>query len=173
MQTEASAPSRACSASNAGVAARQPRSASRRSIKKKPGGVTKPGFEGNHSTDAASHGNGMPRTMFINSVGSGPFEGFFFWRNWMPKWRSEYRRCDNCRSEYRPKREAQSYCSRDCRRAAAYRRERFKAGTVGRRERRVEASDKLKLPKGGFFFNRNRILQTDRLDRRTQSSSRP
>ena len=61
----------------------------------------------------------------------------------MPKWRSEYRRCDNCRSEYRPKREAQSYCSRDCRRAAAYGRERFKAGTVGRRKRRLEASDKL------------------------------
>jgi len=61
----------------------------------------------------------------------------------MPKWRSEYRRCDNCRSEYRPKREAQSYCSRDCRRAAAYGRERFKAGTVGRRKRRLEASDNL------------------------------
>jgi hypothetical protein len=61
----------------------------------------------------------------------------------MPKWRSEYRRCDNCRSEYRPKREAQSYCSRDCRRAAAYGRERFKAETVGRRKRRLEASDKL------------------------------
>src|SRR6188472_2935812 len=60
----------------------------------------------------------------------------------MPKWRSEYRRCDNCRSEYRPKREAQSYCSRDCRRAAAYGRERFKAGTVGRRKRRLEAYDK-------------------------------
>ena len=67
--------------------------------------------------------------------------GFFIWRNWMPKWRSEYRRCDNCRSEYRPKREVQSYCSRDCRRAAAYGRERFKAGTVGRRRRRLEASD--------------------------------
>src|SRR6188474_2580233 len=117
----------------------------------------KPGF-----AHAASHGNGMPRTMFINSVGSGPFDSFFFWRNWMPKWRSEYRRCDNCRSEYRPKREAQSYCSRDCRRAAAYGRERFKAGTVGRRKRRLEASDKLpgtlKLPKGGFFLNRNRML---------------
>jgi hypothetical protein len=60
----------------------------------------------------------------------------------MPKWRSEYRRCDNCRSEYRPKREAQSYCNCDCRRAAAYGRERFKAGTVGRRKRRSEASDK-------------------------------
>src|SRR6187551_841007 len=61
----------------------------------------------------------------------------------MPKWRSEYRRCDNCRSEYRPQREAQSYCSPDCRRAAAYGRERFKAGTKGRRKRRLEASDKL------------------------------
>jgi hypothetical protein len=61
----------------------------------------------------------------------------------MPKWRNEYRRCDICRVEYRPHREAQSYCSRRCKRAAAYGRERFKAGTVGRRRRRLEASDKL------------------------------
>ena len=61
----------------------------------------------------------------------------------MPKWRNEYRRCDNCRREYRPQRETQSYCNRDCRRAAAYGRERFKAGTAGRRRRRLEASDKL------------------------------
>jgi hypothetical protein len=61
----------------------------------------------------------------------------------MPKWRNEYRRCDNCRREYRPQREAQSYCSPNCRRAAAYGRERFKAGTKGRRQRRLEASDKL------------------------------
>jgi len=60
----------------------------------------------------------------------------------MPNWRNEYRRCDNCRSEYRPQRESQGYCSRDCRRAAAYGRERFKAGTAGRRRRRLEASDK-------------------------------
>ena len=79
----------------------------------------------------------------MRQIRSGPFEGLFFWRNWMPKWRSEYRRCDNCRSEYRPKREAQSYCNCDCRRAAAYGRERFKAGTRGRRRRRLEASDKL------------------------------
>ena len=38
-------------------------------------------------------------------------------------------------------REAQSYCSPDCRRAAAYGRERFKAGTKGRRKRRLEASE--------------------------------
>jgi len=38
---------------------------------------------------------------------------------------------------------AQSYCSRDCRRAAAYGRERFRAGTSGRRRRRLEASDKV------------------------------
>jgi hypothetical protein len=61
----------------------------------------------------------------------------------MPTWRNEYRRCDNCRSEYRPQREAQSYCSRDCRRAAAYGRERFKNATKGRRRRRLEASDKV------------------------------
>src|SRR5262249_35343133 len=61
----------------------------------------------------------------------------------MTNWRNEYRRCDNCRGEYRPQREAQSYCSRDCRRAAAYGRERFKKGTKGRRRRRSEASDKV------------------------------
>jgi len=61
----------------------------------------------------------------------------------MPNWRNEYRRCDNCRGEYRPQREAQSYCSRRCKRAAAYGRERFRAGTKGRRRRRLEASDKL------------------------------
>jgi hypothetical protein len=61
----------------------------------------------------------------------------------MPNWRNEYRRCDNCRSEYRPEREAQSYCSRRCRRQAAYGRERFSIGTRGRRRRRLEASDKL------------------------------
>jgi hypothetical protein len=60
----------------------------------------------------------------------------------MPSWRNEYRRCDNCRGEYRPQREAQGYCSRDCRRAAAYGRERFKAAIAGRRRRRLEASDK-------------------------------
>jgi hypothetical protein len=70
----------------------------------------------------------------------------------MPKWRNEYRRCDNCRGDYRPQREAQSYCSRDCRRAAAYGRERFKAGTKGRRKSRLEASDKLRrtLVAGSF-----------------------
>src|SRR5262245_1540121 len=61
----------------------------------------------------------------------------------MPNWQNDYRRCDNCRSEYRPQREAQSYCGRDCRRAVAYGRERFKNGTKGRRKRRLEASDKL------------------------------
>jgi hypothetical protein len=95
----------------------------------------------------------------------------------MPNWRNEYRRCDNCRSEYQPQRESQSYCSPACRRAAAYGRERFNKGTKGRRKRRLEASDKLpatpssgKLPKWGFFFNRNRVLQTDKFDRKTQSA---
>jgi hypothetical protein len=72
----------------------------------------------------------------------------------MPKWRNEYRRCDNCRGEYRPNREAQSYCSRDCRRAAAYGRERFKAGIAGRRRRRLEASDK-EASETGFFPQQN------------------
>jgi len=29
----------------------------------------------------------------------------------MPEWRNEYRRCDNCRSEYRPQREAQWFAT--------------------------------------------------------------
>src|SRR5262249_54025185 len=64
----------------------------------------------------------------------------------MPKWRNEYRKCENCRREYRPQREAQSYCSRNCRRAAAYGRERFQSRTRGRRRRlltpRLEASER-------------------------------
>ena len=32
----------------------------------------------------------------------------------MPNWRNEYRTCGNCRGEYRPQREAQSYCSPRC-----------------------------------------------------------
>jgi len=64
----------------------------------------------------------------------------------MPKWRNEYRKCENCRREYRPQREAQSYCSRNCRRAAACGRERFQSGTRGRRRRlltpRLEASER-------------------------------
>jgi len=63
----------------------------------------------------------------------------------MPKWRNEYRKCDNCRGECRPQREAQSYCSRGCRRAAAYGRERFQSQTKGPRKRllkpRREASE--------------------------------
>jgi hypothetical protein len=57
-------------------------------------------------------------------------------------WRDEYRRCERCKAEYLPVRQAQSYCSRGCKRAAAYGRERFAAGTTGRRRRRLEASDK-------------------------------
>jgi hypothetical protein len=69
----------------------------------------------------------------------------------MPKWRNEYRRCDNCRREYRLQREAQSYCSRDCRRQAAYGRERFKNGTRSFRNASGHRSSG-KLPKYGFFF---------------------
>jgi hypothetical protein len=57
------------------------------------------------------------------------------------KW--QHRKCQRCKIEYRPAREAQSYCSRECRRQAAYGRERFRAGIKGRRRRRLEASDKL------------------------------
>src|SRR6516162_4862815 len=73
-------------------------------------------------------------------------------------WRDDYRKCNACKREYRPKRKAQSYCSPHCKRAAAYGRERFAAGTVGARRRRLEASDKPR----GFFLNRNNNLQTDK-----------
>jgi len=46
----------------------------------------------------------------------------------MPNWRNEYRRCDNCRREYRPQREAQSYCNPNCRRVV---RGHFVSRTVG------------------------------------------
>ena len=94
----------------------------------------------------------------------------------MPKWRSEYRRCDNCRSEYRAKREAQSYCSRDCRRAAAYGRERFKAGTVGRLlpgiQHRIEPIDG--IAEGGRLYVRgpNVMLGYLRADRINELNSR-
>jgi hypothetical protein len=57
-------------------------------------------------------------------------------------WRDEYRRCERCKADYHPQRQSQSYCSPASRRAAAYGRERFAAGTTGRRRRRLEASDK-------------------------------
>src|SRR5262249_2555025 len=67
-------------------------------------------------------------------------------------WREEYRRCDACKREYRPRRQAQSYCSPKCRRAAAYGRERFAAGTTRRRRRRLKASDKAPgIPIAGSF----------------------
>jgi hypothetical protein len=73
----------------------------------------------------------------------------------LTNWRNEYRRCDRCRGEYLPKRQAQSYCSRECKRAAAYGRERFKAGTQGKRRRRLKASDKpLATPLAGSVRNR-------------------
>ena len=58
------------------------------------------------------------------------------------KW--QHRRCERCRSEYLPTREAQSYCSPRCRREAAYGRERFHSQTKGPRKRllrRREASE--------------------------------
>ena len=53
----------------------------------------------------------------------------------------DYRKCERCRSEYRPARQDQSYCSSRCKRAAAYGRERFAAGTKGARKKRLQAPD--------------------------------
>src|SRR5262245_56674159 len=72
-----------------------------------------------------------------------PKEAFLVEQCMKRTWRDEYRRCERCKAEYRPHRESDSDCSRDCRRAAAYGRERFKAGTTGRRRRRLEACDRL------------------------------
>jgi hypothetical protein len=58
-------------------------------------------------------------------------------------WRDEYRRCDRCKSEYRPARQAQSYCSPRCKRDAAYGRERFEKRTKRARRMRLEASETL------------------------------
>ena len=58
---------------------------------------------------------------------------------------TDYRRCESCKSEFRPKRVVQSFCSPRCRREAAYGRERFQSETRGARKRylrpRIEASD--------------------------------
>jgi len=63
---------------------------------------------------------------------------FSFGETLMPNWRNEYRRCDNCRGEYLPQREAQSYCSRRCKRDASYTRERLlKGGPRSVRKRRL------------------------------------
>ena len=53
----------------------------------------------------------------------------------------DHRKCERCRSEYRPARQDQSYCSSRCKRAAAYGRERFAAGTKGARKRRLQATN--------------------------------
>src|SRR5262245_54909987 len=56
----------------------------------------------------------------------------------MSNWRNEYRRCDKCLGEYRPQREAQSYCSRRCKRDASYTRERLlKGGPRSVRKKRL------------------------------------
>jgi hypothetical protein len=53
-------------------------------------------------------------------------------------WSDELRRCSTCRAEYRPKREAQTYCSPRCKRDAAYTRERLlKKGAKKPRKRHL------------------------------------
>ena len=71
-------------------------------------------------------------------------------------WRDQYRKCDCVQERVSTARQAQSYCSPRCKRAAAYGRERFAAGTVGARRRRLEASDKpLGIPIAGTVRNRD------------------
>ena len=71
-----------------------------------------------------------------------PVRGPFYLEELDADWRNEYRKCERCKREYRPQREAQSYCTPMCRRAAAYGRERFAARTKGTRKRRLEASER-------------------------------
>ena len=52
----------------------------------------------------------------------------------MPK-KWQHRKCERCNTEYRPTREAQSYCSPKCRREAAY-------GREGLLTPRLEASER-------------------------------
>jgi len=69
----------------------------------------------------------------------------------MPTWRNEYRSCDNCRSEYRPQREAQSYCSPRCKRDAAYTRRLLLVGRPRRvRKRRLATPVPGSVKKGPF-----------------------
>jgi hypothetical protein len=81
-----------------------------------------------------------PATEALSLV-QAPSRGFFIGGLMKRSWRDEYRRCERCKADYHPQRQSQSYCSPACRRAAAYGRERFAAGTTGRRRRRLEASD--------------------------------
>ena len=67
-------------------------------------------------------------------VPNAPSPGLFYWRTGLSK-KWQHRKCERCRTEYRPAREAQSYCSPACRRAAAYGRERFQSQTKGPRKR--------------------------------------
>src|SRR5262245_24974115 len=62
----------------------------------------------------------------------------------MKAWK-QHRKCEHCGGEYLPVRREQEYCNPKCRRDAAYGRERFVAGTRGRRKRLLlprEASDR-------------------------------
>ena len=117
-------------------------------------------------------------TISQNSVVGPPHEGAGYEEvEAGPKKWQQHRRCERCRSEYLQTRGGQSYCSPNCRREAAYGRERFNSQTKGPRKRLLrprEASetcaptaprtppgmgDTGKLPKGGYFLNKNRSLQ--------------
>jgi len=66
-------------------------------------------------------------------------------------WRDQYRKCDACKSEYRPQREAQSYCSSRCKRDAAYTRRLLLAGRTRRvRKRRLATPIPGSVKKGPF-----------------------
>jgi hypothetical protein len=60
-----------------------------------------------------------------------------------PAWMLEARICSKpgCNGSYYPTRQAQEYCTQECRRDAAYGRERFESGTKGPRRRCIKASD--------------------------------
>jgi len=74
----------------------------------------------------------------------------------MPKWRNEYRRCDNCRGEYRLQRKAQSYCSPRCKRDASYTRRRLlKGGPRSVRKRHLATPIPGSVENGPFYSTKS------------------
>jgi hypothetical protein len=79
----------------------------------------------------------------------------------MNNWRSEYRRCEVCKKEYRPERKVQSYCKPECRWEAAYKRKRLLDGNPRSIvKRRLASPYTEKRGKRLFLFKQINRLQT-------------
>jgi hypothetical protein len=64
-----------------------------------------------------------------------------------------YRKCDVCKIEYRPQREAQSYCSRRCREDAAYTRKLLASGRPQKARKRRLATPLLGSSENEAFYS--------------------